>query len=83
MDQPVTDARVERRASQPPELRFIRLKEVAELCGLSKTTIYEAIKHAGFPKPVRLYGRTSAWLKSEVLDWAALRISAFRAKRPS
>ena len=79
MDQPATTLRVDRRAKQPPEIRFIRIKEVTAICGMSKTTVYEAIKHAGFPKPVRLYGRTTAWVKSEVLQWVQLRADAFRA----
>lgn len=83
MDQPTTNAQVDRRAKEPAEIRFIRIKEVTAICGMSKTTVYEAIKHAGFPKPVRLYGRTTAWVKSEVLHWAQLRKDAFRAEHPA
>lgn len=84
MDQPEIQIRVERRAApQSLEIRLIRLKEVTAICGMSKSSIYEAIKDGGFPKPVRLYGRSSAWIMSEVLQWAQLRISAFRAPPPS
>lgn len=83
MDQPATYARVDRRAKEPPEIRFIRIQEVTAICAMSKTTVYEAIKHAGFPKPVRLYGRTTAWVKSEVLQWAQLRKDVFRAEHPA
>ena len=80
MDQPETQVRVERRTSmQSPEIRLIRMKEVMAICAMSKSSIYEAIRKDGFPKPVRLYGRTSAWIKSEVLQWAQLRIQASRA----
>ena len=83
MDQSATNTRVDRRVKQPPEIRFIRIKEVTAICGMSKSTVYEAIKHAGFPKPVRLYGRTTAWDKCEVLQWAQLRKDAFRAEYPA
>ncbi|MBC7684541.1 MAG: AlpA family phage regulatory protein [Bdellovibrionales bacterium] len=83
MDQPEMQVRVERRTSmQSPEIRLIRMKEVIAICAMSKSSIYEAIKKEGFPKPVRLHGRTSAWIKSEVLLWAQLRIQASRAAPP-
>ena len=79
MDWPEPQVHIERRAtSQTPEVRFMRLKDVLETCGLSKSSIYDAIKKGEFPKPVRLYGRTSAWIKSEVLQWAQSRINASR-----
>ena len=80
MDQPEIHVRVERRTSmQSPEIKLIRMKEVMAICAMSKSSIYEAIRKEGFPKPVRLYGRSSAWIKSEVLQWAQLRIQASRA----
>jgi prophage regulatory protein len=83
MDQPEMQVRVERRTSmQSTEVRLIRMKEVMAICAMSKSSIYEAIKKEGFPKPVRLYGRSSAWIKSEVLQWAQLRIQASRAANP-
>ena len=76
---PEAQVRVERRSgSLSPDVRFMRLKDVVATCGLSKSSIYDAIKKGEFPKPVRLYGRTSAWIKSEVLQWAQSRIKASR-----
>ena len=81
MDQPETQIKIERRTpAQSTEVRLIRMKEVMAICAMSKSSIYEAIKKEGFPKPVRLFGRTSAWIKSEVLQWAQLRIQASRAE---
>jgi prophage regulatory protein len=61
------------------ELRLIRLKEVLAICGKSRSSVYEAIKKGDFPSPVKLRGRSSAWIKSEVLQWAE---ACVRASRP-
>jgi prophage regulatory protein len=66
-------------SSEPGELRFIRLKEVLAICGKSRSSIYDAIKKGEFPAPIKLHGRSSAWIKSEVLQWAE---GCIRASRP-
>ena len=81
MDNPVIKFQAERRANiAPPEIRFIRLKEVLAICGMSRTSVYEAIKEKKFPAPVRLYGRSTAWIKSEVQQWAQSRVNASRSE---
>jgi prophage regulatory protein len=60
------------------ELRLIRLKEVLAICGKSRSSVYDAIKKGEFPSPVKLRGRSSAWIKSEVLQWVEACISASR-----
>jgi prophage regulatory protein len=62
----------------PDELRFIRLREVLAICGKSRTSIYDAIKNGEFPAPVKVGGRSSAWVKSEVLRWAQACIDSSR-----
>lgn len=56
----------------PP--RLLRLKEVQERVGMSKTTIYDRIKANTFPAPVHL-GTMAAWVESEVDAWIHDRIS--------
>ena len=51
------------------ELRLIRLKEVLAICGISRSSVYDAIKKGEFPAPVKLCGRSSAWVWSEVILW--------------
>lgn len=65
----------------PQELRFIRLKEVLAICGKSRSSIYEAIKDGTFPAPVKLGGRSSAWIKSEIHEWVDGCIKASRPKQ--
>lgn len=55
--------------------QFICIKEVIDLIGLSRSTIYEKINpnskyyDATFPRPHPLGDRRVAWLKHEVLNW--------------
>jgi len=71
MDQQTVNVAVERRAlSNRGDVRFLRLKEVLAICGKSRSSVYDAIKKGDFPKPVKLSGRSSAWIKSEVEQWA-------------
>lgn len=80
MDQQAVNVAVERRASNNRSgIQLIRLKEVLAICGRSRSSIYEAIKKGSFPKPVKLQGRSSAWIRSEVERWA---VQCIRASRP-
>lgn len=79
MDQQAIDTVIERRASSNrADIRFIRLKEVMAICGKSRSSVYDAIKRGAFPKPVKLQGRSAAWIKSEVEQWAVQCIRASR-----
>ncbi len=55
-------------------LRIIRMREVLAICGKSRSSIYELIHQGRFPAPVKLGGRSSGWVKSEVLKWIEERI---------
>lgn len=69
MDLPTTP-HFERRATiRVVNERFLRIKEVMSLCGKSRASIYEAIKKGEFPKAVKLGGRSSGWIKSEIDAW--------------
>ncbi len=60
-------------ALRPP--RFVRLAEVVQLTGVSRSTIYRWMANGEFPKQVSLGGNTVAWLESDVEDWIHRRIS--------
>jgi prophage regulatory protein len=66
-------------SGEPAELRFIRLKEVLAICGKSRSSVYDAIKKGQFPAPIKLHGRSSGWIKSEILQWANACIKASRS----
>jgi prophage regulatory protein len=61
-----------------PEVRLIRLSEVLAICGKSRSSVYELIQKGAFPAPVKLGGRSSAWIKAEVLAWVENCIRASR-----
>lgn len=69
----------ERRAiARTTSLRLIRLHEVLSMCGLSRSSIYAAIKEERFPRPVAVGGRARAWICHEVEAWVAERVRASR-----
>jgi len=52
-------------------LKVLRLPQVIDETGLSKSTIYSRIAEGTFPSQFPLFGspRLSGWLKGEVDDW--------------
>ncbi len=67
----------ERRArARDADARLLRLGEVMALCGKSRSSVYDAMKRDEFPKPVKLSGRSSAWVKNEIDTWIHSRIRA-------
>ena len=59
---------------------LIRLNEVRGRTGLSRSEIYRRIREGGFPKPVKLGEKASAWVLAEIEAWVAARIAARDAK---
>lgn len=55
------------------EDKFIDMKFIVQLTGLSDKWFYKLIQDGQFPKPIKL-GRSSRWLKSEVDTWLKARI---------
>ena len=57
------------------DLRMLRLPEVLNKTGLSRSGLYERIANGGFPEQVPLGGRLVAWVEDEVNEWLLERIS--------
>lgn len=55
-------------------MRIIRLKEVIDSTGLSRSTIYKYISEGSFPKSLDLGGRSVGWLESEIQDWIMVKV---------
>ncbi len=49
-------------------MRFIKLKEVLDMTGRSRTATYEDIAIGKFPAPVK-NGKSSHWVDDEVIAW--------------
>lgn len=68
------DGRVTVTPARPGKL--IRLPLVADRTGLSKSSIYAAVKACTMPAPVRLSARAVAWRESDIDQWIAERTTA-------
>lgn len=56
--------------------RLLRLREVRDRTGLSRSTIYAWMQRKQFPSPVRLSQRAVAWRESDIDKWIAERTEA-------
>ncbi|MDM5177840.1 AlpA family phage regulatory protein [Massilia sp. DJPM01] len=61
-----------------PEAYFVKIHEVLVISALSKASIYDAVKKGTFPAPVKVGVRAVAWVRSEVLEWAAMKVRKSR-----
>jgi len=48
--------------------QLLTLKEVTQIVGFKKSTIYKFVKEKKFPRPLKL-GKSSRWKKSEIELW--------------
>lgn len=46
--------------------RFMKIDDVAEYFGVTKTTIARLVKSGNFPKPIRLGKRISFWDQADI-----------------
>lgn len=58
---------------------LLRLPQVRERVGLSRSTIYARVANGTFPAPIRIGGNAVAWVDRDVDDWIAAQIEASRA----
>jgi prophage regulatory protein len=49
--------------------KLLRLPQVKESTGLSRTSIYRKIASHEFPRPVRLGPKSVAWIEGEIQQW--------------
>jgi prophage regulatory protein len=60
------------------QIRMLRLPQVINATGLSKTKICSLQKRGDFPMRVKLTARVIAWVEEEVQAWVARRIENTR-----
>jgi len=48
---------------------LMRLPEVMNACGISRSLIYRLAKEGRFPRPVRVSSRLSVWDSTDVQAW--------------
>jgi prophage regulatory protein len=54
-------------------MKFLRIRQVMSLTGLSRMTIYRLERDGNFPKRRRLSQNSVAWLESDISAWAESR----------
>jgi prophage regulatory protein len=60
--------------------RFLRIKEVSHVTGLSRSTIYWQISKGLFPKPIKITDHRSGWASDQIEQWQAERELQSRAE---
>ena len=63
-------------------VRFLRLKEVRTITGLSRSTIYQWIAEKKFPASIEIGVRAVAWLETDIAVWCQGRIDQTKANAP-
>jgi len=59
---------------------ILRLPQVKNQTGLSRSTIYLRIAEGSFPKQINLGGRAVGWESEDIQTWIKQRIVASRKK---
>ena len=48
---------------------MLRLREVIQVTGLARSTIYKLVRDGKFPQPVKLSARAVAWRSDDLRHW--------------
>lgn len=54
---------------------MLNIKQVAEISGLSRTTLWRLEKHGDFPKRRQISTRRVGWVESEVENWLKAKVA--------
>lgn len=49
--------------------RILRRRQVEDLTGLSRSSIYREIEYGRFPRPVRLTAQSVGWRETDIDQW--------------
>ena len=60
---------------QEHAFKFYRIREVENLTGIPRSTIYELAARGDFPKPVKLSPRISGWPEPDLIAWQRERLA--------
>ncbi|WP_297778642.1 AlpA family transcriptional regulator [uncultured Roseovarius sp.] len=60
--------------------RILRFREVVEITGLSRATIYRMMDRGDFPKALKLSTKAIGWRESVIQSWIETRISSALSK---
>jgi len=60
------------------EITMLRLDQVRQIVGLSRTTIYTMMAAGQFPKQVQISLKAVGWPRAEIQQWLAERVKTSR-----
>jgi len=58
--------------------KLLRVPQVKQTTGLSKSTIYARIAEGNFPKQIPLGPRLVVWVESDIQNWITEQVSVAR-----
>ncbi|WP_413284191.1 AlpA family transcriptional regulator [Vibrio sp. MA40-2] len=59
----------------PTSSRLMRLKEVIQVTGISRSSLYKYLNEGQFPPPVSLGARSIAWVDHEIQAWITTKMN--------
>jgi len=59
-------------------MRILRLPNVLDRTGLSRSTVYQRVSEGRFPKPVSLGARAVGWVETDIEEWICRQIGSSR-----
>jgi prophage regulatory protein len=71
---------MDKRMGALEKISMLRLRQVKERTGLSRSGIYQRISEGTFPKQISLGARSVGWIESEIEGWIIDRISQSRCE---
>jgi prophage regulatory protein len=61
-------------------MRVLRLPEVSNATGLSRSTIFRLMQAGDFPPSIKLTSRTVGWYSTDIETWIVARAAASKAQ---
>lgn len=63
-----------------PDEKFLKRKQVLEMCGISLSHLYYLMNKGMFPKSHRVSHRSAVWLESDINLWRSMNANHFYAE---
>lgn len=61
-------------ATREAHVQFIRVRQVLEMLGVSRTTLWRMVRAGIFPPPIRITHHARGYLRATVEDWMSDRV---------
>ena len=62
-------------------MKLLRVQQVAELTGLSTSSIYKQVREGNFPRSIPITKRATAWPEEVVHEWIENKIDSRKEAR--